>query len=108
YVACSSTTTSTSGAAVMDDEIEPVSSDEIELISDGDGVAVIAKPAAVQRFLTSGGLSSMAIELPSFGSALRTGSAAAQAGSEIAANSGRWLKLTQESAAKIKQYGLTD
>ena len=32
--------------------------------------------------------------------------AAAQAGSEIAANSGRWVKLTKESAQLVKKYGL--
>ena len=38
----------------------------------------------------------------------RTGAAVTQAGSEIAANSGRWVKLTQESAQLVKKYGLRD
>ena len=35
-----------------------------------------------------------------------TGAAAAQAGSEIAAHVGRWVKLTEESAQKLKKYKL--
>jgi hypothetical protein len=31
-----------------------------------------------------------------------------QTGSEIAANSGRWVKLTEESAQRVKQFGLMD
>src|SRR5699024_3008843 len=36
------------------------------------------------------------------GALLGSGSAATQAGSEIAANSGRWVKLTEESARLMK------
>ena len=38
--------------------------DEIQLISDGDGLAVIGDPAAVERFLVSEGLSSKDLGLP--------------------------------------------
>ena len=80
---------------------------EIQLISDGDGLAVIGNPAAVERFLVSEGLpSSKDLGLPRLGSVLSTGAAAAQAGSEIAANSGRWVKLTKESAQLVDKYGL--
>ena len=37
--------------------------DEIELISDGDGVAVIGEPTAVERFLSSAGVVSRDLEL---------------------------------------------
>ena len=80
---------------------------EIQLISDGDGLAVIGDPAAVERFLLSEELpSSKDLELPRLGSVLSTGAAAAQAGSEIAGNSGRWVKLTKESAHLADKYGL--
>ena len=80
---------------------------EIQLISDGDGLAVIGNPAAVERFLVSEGLpSSKDLGLPRLGSVLSTGAAAAQAGSEIAGNSGRWVKLTKESAQLVDKYGL--
>ena len=68
---------------------------EIQLISDGDGLAVIGDPGAVERFLVSEGLSSKDLGLPRLGAVLSTGAAAAQAGSEIAANSGRWVKMTR-------------
>jgi hypothetical protein len=83
--------------------------DEIQLISDGDGLAVIGDPEAVERFLALEGLqSSRDLGLPWFGSALSTGAAAAQAGSEIAAGSGRWVKLTKESAQLVKKHGLRE
>jgi len=80
--------------------------DEIQLISDGDGLAVIGDPAAVERFLVSEGLSSKDLGLPRLGAVLSTGAAVAQAGSEIAANSDRWVKLTKESAQLVNKYGL--
>ncbi|GAA0909924.1 hypothetical protein [Virgisporangium aurantiacum] len=77
--------------------------DEIELISDGDGLAVIGDPVVVDRFLASEGLLSKDLGLKRL---LSTGSAAAQAASEIAANSGRWVKLTEKSAQAMKKYKL--
>ncbi|ACQ82151.1 conserved hypothetical protein [Beutenbergia cavernae DSM 12333] len=78
--------------------------DEIELISDGDGVAVIGSTTAVERFLATEGLPSRDLRLARLGSALSAGAGAAQAGPEIAANSGRWVKLTKESARALKQF----
>ena len=43
---------------------------------------------------------------PRFGPALSTAASVAQTGSEIAANSGRWVKLTEESAQAVKTFGL--
>ena len=76
---------------------------EIELISDGDGVAVFGDRAAVERFLSSAGVASRPISLtPSMTSALKTGSSSIQATSEVATNAGRWIKLTEESAETLK------
>ncbi|MFG3304683.1 hypothetical protein [Streptomyces wuyuanensis] len=82
----------------------------IQLISDGDGLAVIGNPTDVERFLASEGLLSLSKDLllRRLGSLLRAGAGVAQAGSEIAANSGRWLKLTEESAHLYKKYGLME
>jgi hypothetical protein len=80
--------------------------DEIQLISDDDGLAVIGDPATVERFLVAEGLSSSDLGLPRLGAVLGTGAAVAQAGSEIAASSGRWVKLTKESAQLASKYGL--
>lgn len=78
-------------------------SDEIELVSDGDGVAIFGDPREVERFLSAAGVVSKEIALrPSLGSVLNAGSGAAQAGSQLAANSGRWVKLTEESAKALK------
>lgn len=80
--------------------------DEIQLISDGDGLAVIGNPAAVERFLVSEGLPSKDLGLQRLGSALGAGAEVAEAGSALAAGSGRWVKLTEESAQAIEKYGL--
>ena len=80
--------------------------DKLELISDGDGLAIVGNPSAVERFMASVGLSDAGGSRR--GSVFRTGASVAQTGSEIAANSGRWVKLTEESAQKVKQFGLTD
>jgi hypothetical protein len=81
-----------------------VTNNEVELISDGDGLAVIGPSTAVERFMESAGLSK--VESKSIGAALGAGSSVAQAGSVIAANSGRWLKLTEDSAQAVKKFGL--
>ena len=80
--------------------------DKLELISDGDGLAIVGAPSAVERFMASVGLSDAGGSRR--GSAFRTGSSIAQTGSEIAANSGRWVKLTEESAQAVKKFGLMD
>jgi hypothetical protein len=77
--------------------------DEIELISDGDGLTVIGDAAAVECFLSSAGVPSKDLQLSQkLGSALNASSGVAQAGSQLAANSGRWVKLTEESAKALK------
>ena len=45
-------------------------------------------------------------DCPGSRAVLGTAAAVAQAGSEIAANSGRWVKMTKESAQAVKKYGL--
>ncbi|MBB2742695.1 UNVERIFIED_ORG: hypothetical protein FHR35_002517 [Microbispora rosea subsp. rosea] len=80
--------------------------DQIQLISDGDGLAVIGDPTAVERFLVSEGLPSKDLGLKRLGSVLNIGAEAAQAGSEIVENSGRWVKLSKESAQLVEKYGL--
>jgi rRNA processing protein Krr1/Pno1 len=82
--------------------------DEIQLISDGAGVAVIGDPGAVERFLAAEALPSRPLDLPKLRNVVSGGSMAAQAGSELAANSGRWVKLTEESAQMVKKYGLME
>ncbi len=79
---------------------------EVELISDGEGVAVIGSSTAVERFMTAAGL---AVESGSsgLGNLLGFGSTTAQASAQLASNSGRWVKLTADSAEKLKKFPLT-
>ncbi|MER5482353.1 hypothetical protein ABT024_03935 [Streptomyces sp. NPDC002812] len=82
--------------------------DEIQLIRDGDGLAVIGNQAAVERFLISEGLPSQHLGPRRFRSALGNAAGVAQGGSDIAAGSSRWVKLTKESARSIDKYGLRE
>lgn len=79
---------------------------QIQLISDGDGLAVVGSPTAVERFLVSEGLPSKDLGLHRLGPALSAGAGAAQMASVVAAGSGRWVQLTQESAQLVQKYGL--
>jgi hypothetical protein len=80
----------------------------IQLISDGDGLAVLGSEADVERFLVSEGLSSKDLGVQRFRSAVGIGAVAAQVGSDLAANSGRWVKLTPKSARLVEKYGLRE
>lgn len=71
---------------------------EIELISDGDGLVVIGPPAAVDLFVASAGVPSRELDLRRLNSAVAKGGSAMQTASEVSANAGRWMKLTEESA----------
>ncbi|MFD5448444.1 hypothetical protein [Streptomyces sp. NPDC127100] len=79
---------------------------EIQLISDGDGLAVIGNATDVERFLASEGLPSKDLGAQRLKSLFGTGATVVQAGSDIAANSGRWVKLTKESAERVQKFGL--
>jgi hypothetical protein len=82
---------------------------EIQLISDDDGLMVIGNAADVDRFLIAEGLSSSKDLGPQWlKSVFGAGAAVAQAGSEFAAESGRWVKLTPKSAQLVKKYGLRE
>jgi hypothetical protein len=81
-------------------------SDEIHLINDGDGVAVIGDPSAVERFLAAEELPSKALDRARLGSVLNAGAGTAQAASTITEQSGRWVKLTEQSATALKQTKL--
>lgn len=81
---------------------------EIHVISDGDGLAVIGDPAAVDEFLGSAGVPSRELPVEKLrstagkGTALRAGSGVFTAAAEVSANAGRWVKLTEDSARKLK------
>lgn len=84
-------------------------STEVELVSDGDGLAVIGNPDDVERFFLSAGLDrvpSCELDLHRLWSFAGTAGSVAQAGTEVASRSGRWIKLTAESAEAVRKYGL--
>lgn len=83
-------------------------SHEIELLSDGDGLVVLGPIAEVEAFLQAEGLAETSTSVPNLSKLLGSGASAAQTGAEMAAQSGRWVKLTSESAAAVKKYGLMD
>jgi len=76
--------------------------DEIQLINDGDGVALIGNPTTIDRFLTSQGLESRDLGFQRLAPTMSALAAAGNAGSTIAANSGRWVQLTEKSAQALK------
>ena len=80
--------------------------EEIELISDGEGLAVIGDSGAVERFMASVGLAPAA-GMPRLASMFGAGSVVVQAGAKVAGESGRWVKLTKESAERLKDFPLT-
>ncbi|MBH0083714.1 hypothetical protein [Salinibacterium sp. SWN167] len=82
---------------------------EIELVSDGDSLVAIGSSADIERFFLAAGLDkapSHEIDLQRLRSFSNTGAEAAKIGADIAANSGQWVKLTADSAAAVKEFGL--
>ena len=67
---------------------------------------MIGSPSAVERFLASEKLPSSELVLSRLGPLSQAGSSVAQAGSVVAEQSGRWVKLTKESADKVQKFGL--
>ncbi|WP_062310187.1 hypothetical protein [Demequina rhizosphaerae] len=79
---------------------------EIQLISDGIGLAVIGDPAAVDAFLTSQNLPSRELDGRQLSRLEGRTSTKPQATADVAETSGRWVKLTQVPARVIDRYGL--
>ena len=86
---------------------------EVQLVADDHGLAVFGSPSAVDAFFVAEGLEGSASFSKSLGlgrlrGLLSSGSAVAQAGSEVSATAGRWVKLSEDSAKAIKEYGLRE
>lgn len=90
---------------MTDPDQERTMNDQIEIISDGDGLAVLGGPRAVEQFLRSEGLSD---ESTSAGSELPLGvlGSLSQVTAAGMASSGRWVQLTEESAAIARKFPL--
>jgi hypothetical protein len=72
---------------------------EIEVVSDGDGLAVIGDPKAVELFLTANGLESRDLGIERLSPMLSQITTGLNVGSTLAAGSGRWVQITEQSAA---------
>ena len=82
-------------------------SDEVEVVSDGEGTLVIGPKNAVQRFLEQHGLATIAesFELDRLRKTLSVGSDLLESVSTIAEQSAMYLKLTPESTKRLKDAG---
>lgn len=80
---------------------------EIELVSDGEGVVVLGDSSAVKRFLTHAGLTEFAehFEMSRLNSVLKTSAETLSTVSDMVEQSGMYLKLTPESAKRLKDAG---
>jgi hypothetical protein len=74
---------------------------EIQLIADSDGLALIGDPKTIELFLVSEGLDSKELDLTRFLPKLGTAAAAVEAGAQITANAGRWVQLSEHSAKLV-------
>jgi hypothetical protein len=101
----------------MDEELQPTDSGlvpadggEHVVISDGDGLAVFGDPQAVEQYLRREGLwdDSKKLDLGWLRHVVTFGAETAQTAADVAANSGRWVKLTKESAAAVDEHGFMD
>lgn len=103
-------------------------SNEIQLISDGDGLAVIGDPDAVERFMAAEGLTSNEFRLPSLNQIISGVATIADATSSIAesvslladsatsitdsvasiaTNVGKWVKVSQDIVKVVEKYQLS-
>jgi len=77
---------------------------DIQIVSDGDGVAIFGDDRAVEKFINSA--ASLKAAVAEHGShIINIGAVLAHASSMFASESGRWLKLTAESAAELRNAG---
>lgn len=81
-------------------------SDQIQVFSDGAGIALIGDSRALDHFFAETHLPSRELNLARISGSLGQVGALAQGASGVAAGSGRWVKLTEESAAAMKSAHL--
>lgn len=87
----------------MVDQEDSLPSSEMQILNDGDGLLLIGGAEVLDRYLASRHLPSKHVDLKRLSPHLSKASGALQAGSEIAENSGRWVRITKESAKLAKQ-----
>lgn len=77
------------------------SGSEVELVVDGDGIAVFGSNEAVERFLAPSGLASREIDVAKLRSVVGRAGTVIEGVSLVQQNFGRWVKLTEKSAELI-------
>lgn len=101
----------------MDEELQstdsglvPADGGEHVVISDGDGLAVFGDPQAVEQYLRREGLwyDSKKLDLGWLRHMVTFGAETVQTAADVAANSGRWVKVTKESAVAVDEHGFMD
>jgi hypothetical protein len=85
-------------------------SDEVELISDGEGLAVVGDKRAVERFLRDRGLLAVSemLGIGRLSGLVQGADVVVKGASELASSSGRWVKLTEKSAALVEEFGFME
>ncbi|WP_347042243.1 hypothetical protein [Brachybacterium nesterenkovii] len=76
--------------------------DEIEIISDANGIAVISDARLVDEFLVSNGLNGADMHLGRRSTHLHAAGRVADAAAKAQQRSSRWMQLTEESAKAVK------
>lgn len=76
---------------------EDEATDDLTVMHDGEGLVIFGDAAAVDHFVTSAQLPSRQLDLGRLTDAASSAGAALQAASTVSAQSGRWMKLTEES-----------
>ncbi|MDO4243545.1 MAG: hypothetical protein Q4C85_07280 [Actinomyces sp.] len=80
--------------------------DDVELVQDSEGLAVVGERGAVKRFLEHAGLWAASQDLEGLGSVLDIAPGVAEAALSASSTAGRYVKLTEESARDIRELGL--
>jgi len=75
---------------------------ELEIISDGQGIAIFGDAAAIEAYLARGGLESREIDTARLGNVLAGMSGTAEVAAGIASTSGRWVQVSEKSAFLMK------
>jgi hypothetical protein len=83
---------------------------QVEIISNGDELVILGKKSDVRKFVKEAGVLDLSLELDSGRLAKFLGRVVQglDVASKISETSVRWLKLTDDSARKIKQFGLME
>ena len=74
---------------------------EITVIKDEHGLLFLGNPKEIKAWLDDRGLASREF----VSKALRTGGSAVQTAAKVSSESGRWVKLTKDSAKLLEKYG---